>query len=109
MLNYEEYQAQSQLYGTKLREFVGPLLVEMDKQLDKRLVRTFLKTLEAVITFRHSVYGLLVERTGRVHSVGRACSGRDQAVEQSAQVKQIDRQADRRLPVEQSVGRGRTG
>jgi hypothetical protein len=64
MLNYEEYQAQSQLYGTKLREFAGPLLVEMDKYLDKRLVRTFLKTLEAVITFRHSVYGLLLSELG---------------------------------------------
>jgi len=64
MLNYEENQGQSQLYGTKLQEFVEPLLVEMDKYLDKRLVRTFLKTLEAVITFRHSVYGLLLSELG---------------------------------------------
>ncbi len=64
MLNYEEYRAQSQLYGAKLQEFVGLLLVEMDKQVDKRLVRTFLKTLEAIITFRHSAYGLLLSELG---------------------------------------------
>lgn len=64
MSNYEEYQRQSQEFGTRLREFVGPLLVELDQQLDKRLVGTFLKTLEAVIKFRHSVYGLLLSELG---------------------------------------------
>ena len=54
MLKYEEYQGQPQLYGAKLQEFIGLLLAE----LDKRLVKTCLKTLEAIITFRHSVYGL---------------------------------------------------
>src|SRR5689334_7840200 len=64
MLNYEENQRQSQLYGAKLEEFVGSLLVEMDKQVDKRLVKTFLKALEAIITFRHSAYGLLLSELG---------------------------------------------
>jgi hypothetical protein len=64
MLNYEEKRAQSQQYGTKLEEFVGSLLVEMDMYLDKRLVRTFLKALEAIITFRHSAYGLLLSELG---------------------------------------------
>lgn len=64
MSDYEQYQRQSQEFGAKLREFVGPLLVKLDEQLDRRLVRTFLKALEAVITFRHSVYGLLLSELG---------------------------------------------
>lgn len=59
MLNYEEHPAQSQPYGAKLLELVEPLLVRMNEYLNKRRVRTFLKTLEAVIAFRHSAYGLL--------------------------------------------------
>jgi len=64
MLNYEEYQEQSQLYGAKLQAFVEPLLVRLDGYLDKRLVRTFVKTLGAIISFRHSVYGLLLSELG---------------------------------------------
>ena len=64
MLNYEKNQAQSQLYGMKLQMFVEPLLVRMDECLDKRLVRTFLRALEAIITFRHSAYGLLLSELG---------------------------------------------
>jgi hypothetical protein len=64
MLNYEEQKGQSQEFGARLGEFVGPLLKEMDQQVDKRLVRTFLKTLEAIIRFRHSAYGLLLSELG---------------------------------------------
>lgn len=64
MSDYGQSARQSQEYGARLREFVGPLLIELDKQLDKRLVGTFLKTLEAVVTFRHSVYGLLLSELG---------------------------------------------
>ena len=64
MLNYEEYQSQLQEFGTELGEFVGPLLTKLDQQVDKRLVRTFLKTLAAIIRFRHSVYGLLLSELG---------------------------------------------
>jgi hypothetical protein len=64
MSDYEQYQGQSQAFGARLRGFVEPLLIELDERLDKRLVRTFLKTLEAVITFRHSVYGLLLSELG---------------------------------------------
>ena len=64
MTNYEQYQRQSQEYGARLKEFVEPLLIKLDDYLDKRLVRTFLKTLEAIITFRHTVYGLLLSELG---------------------------------------------
>jgi hypothetical protein len=48
----------------RLKEYVEPLLIKLDDCLDKRLVRTFLKTLEAIITFRHTVYGLLLSELG---------------------------------------------
>jgi hypothetical protein len=48
----------------KLEAFVNELLVELDEQLDKRLVRTFLLTLQAIIKFRYSQYGLLLSELG---------------------------------------------
>jgi CRISPR/Cas system CSM-associated protein Csm2 small subunit len=38
----------------RLRDFTAPLVAELDEQMDKRLVRTFVKTLQAIVTFRHS-------------------------------------------------------
>ena len=64
MSDYGQSQEQSQQFGARLREFVEPLLVELDRHLDRRLVGTFLKTLEAIVTFRHSVYGLLLSELG---------------------------------------------
>lgn len=37
-----ENQDKSQALATKLENFVGPLLCELDSRIDKRLVRTFL-------------------------------------------------------------------
>jgi hypothetical protein len=37
----------------KLEQFVTSLLVDLDDCLDKRLVRTFLLALQAIIAFRH--------------------------------------------------------
>jgi Transposase DDE domain len=64
MNEYEEDQEYSQAVEEKLEEFVGPLLRELDEQIDKRLVRTFLQTLIAIVTFRHSLYGLLLSELG---------------------------------------------
>lgn len=58
-----KYQKSQQLQR-KLETFVTPLLVALDRQLDKRLVRTFLLTLQAIINFRHSSYGLLLSELG---------------------------------------------
>ena len=54
----------AQLLHDKLEHFVNALLIELDKRLDKRLVRTFLRTLQAIIAFRHSQYGLLLSELG---------------------------------------------
>jgi hypothetical protein len=48
----------------QLRNFVAPLVAELDEQLDKRLVRTFVKTLQAMVMFRHSSQGLLLSELG---------------------------------------------
>jgi len=48
----------------QLETFVQGLLVELDRQLDKRLVRTFLLALQAILMFRHSSQGLLLSELG---------------------------------------------
>ncbi len=48
----------------QLETFVHELLVELDRYLDKRLVRTFLLALQAIIKFRHSSQGLLLSELG---------------------------------------------
>ena len=60
------YQAAdvAQGVGMELALFLYPLLVELDRRLDKRLVRTFLLTIEAIITFRDRVHGLLLSELG---------------------------------------------
>jgi hypothetical protein len=50
--------------GECLEGFVKPLLIELDKWLDKRLVRTFLTTLQAILQFRHRSHGLLLSELG---------------------------------------------
>jgi hypothetical protein len=50
--------------GGQLAHFLFPLLVQLDVQLDKRLVRTFLQTIEVIITFRDRAHGLLLSELG---------------------------------------------
>lgn len=60
------YQAAdvAQGVGLALATFLYPLLLELDRRLDKRLVRTFLLTVETIITFRDRVHGLLLSELG---------------------------------------------
>jgi len=50
--------------GAQLAHFLLPLLVQLDGLLDKRLVRTFLQTIEVIITFRDRAHGLLLSELG---------------------------------------------
>lgn len=59
-----ENEVKSQELATRLEKFVRPLLSRLDAQIDKRLVRTFLLTLQAILTFRHSSNGLLLSELG---------------------------------------------
>src|SRR5258708_2724762 len=56
-------QASNQLVE-QLKGFIAPLVSELDVQLDKRLVRTFEKTLQAIVMFRHGHQGLLLSELG---------------------------------------------
>jgi len=44
--------------------FVAPLLRTLDQAIDRRLVRTFLCTLEAIVQLRHRTHGLLLSELG---------------------------------------------
>ena len=46
--------------SAQLASFLFPLLVELDRRLDKRLVRTFLQTVAVILTFRDRANGLLL-------------------------------------------------
>src|SRR5260370_20576035 len=61
----------------ELAVFLFPLLVRLDQLLDKRLVRTFLQTIQVIITFRDRVGGLLLsELGGYLRSREKAPAGR---------------------------------
>lgn len=54
----------AQRIGKRIEEFVKPLLLELDRCLDKRLVRTFLVVLQVIVQFRHRNQGLLLSELG---------------------------------------------
>ena len=48
----------------QLKQFLAPLLVQLDSVMDKRLVRTFFALVQTIITHRHSTNGLLLSELG---------------------------------------------
>lgn len=64
MSNSSSHQEQAQVLGNQLLEFLGSFLKDLDAKLDKRLVKTFILTLQAILSFRHSRYGLLLSELG---------------------------------------------
>jgi hypothetical protein len=48
----------------QLAHFLFPLLVELDRRVDKRLVRTFVQLVAVILTFRDRVNGLLLSELG---------------------------------------------
>lgn len=60
----QESERVSGVVEERLYVFLMPLLVALDEQLDKRLVRTFVKTVEAILLFRHGNCGLLLSELG---------------------------------------------
>jgi hypothetical protein len=50
--------------GIQLATFLFPLLVTLDGVLDKRLVRTFLLSIQLILTFRDRVHGLFLSEMG---------------------------------------------
>jgi hypothetical protein len=54
----------AQHLASQLEAFLQPLLLWLDTTLDKRLVRTFLHTVQAILQFRHRAHGLLLSELG---------------------------------------------
>ena len=50
--------------GIQLASFLFPLLVALDGFLDKRRVRTFLGSIQSILTFRDRIHGLLLTELG---------------------------------------------
>ena len=48
----------------QLAAFLAPLLAQLDTRVDARLVRTFQRTIDVLIAFRHRNYGLLLSELG---------------------------------------------
>ena len=59
-----EPQAIAEGLGLSLLSFLGPLLLELDQRLDKRLIRTFVQAIEAILTFRDRINGLVLSELG---------------------------------------------
>lgn len=58
--------ATAQLLGEQVAAFVASLVRQLDAVLDKRLVRTFVRILVAIVTLRQSNRGLLLSELGGV-------------------------------------------
>ena len=59
-----EPQAIAEGLGLTLLSFLGPLLLELDQRLNKRLIRTFVQAIEAILTFRDRINGLVLSELG---------------------------------------------
>src|SRR5436309_11040192 len=59
----EEEQASQEL-ARLLETYLSPLLLILDRLLDKRLVRTFVQCCVAILRFRNSKQGLLLSELG---------------------------------------------
>ena len=68
--------------GMQLASFLFPLLVQLDAVRDKRLVRTFLQTIQVIITYRDRVGGLLLSELGGYRLEPRQGTSGNQALEQ---------------------------
>ena len=64
MLRHGVGREQGQEVADLLQSFIGPLEQWLDRQIDRRLVRTFFLALVAIVRLRHSRSGLLLSKLG---------------------------------------------
>lgn len=57
-------QAVSAELAARLTQFLAPLATQLNSQMDKRLVRTFVQLVCVIVQFRHSQFGLLLSELG---------------------------------------------
>ncbi len=60
----QEGKLQSAVLAERLAVFLAPLVSSLDAQLDKRLVQTFVRLVQVIISFRHATHGLLLSELG---------------------------------------------
>ena len=72
----EQGQGIANLLQSFMQSFTGPLEQWLDRQIDRRLVRTFFLTLAAIVRLRHPRPGLLLSELGaHILSPGQAPAG----------------------------------
>ena len=88
------YAAEQMAQGLaeELALFLFPLLVTLDQLLDKRLVRTFLQTIQVILAYRDRVGGLLLSELGGYRLEPRQGTGRNQTLKQPVAFLQMDGQ-----------------
>ena len=64
MLRHRVGREQGQEVADLLQSFIGPLEQWLDRQIDRRLVRTFFLALVAIVRLRNSRSGLLLSELG---------------------------------------------
>ena len=64
MVQHGVGRRQGQEVANLLQSFIGPLEQWLDRQVDRRLVRTFFLALIAIVRLRHSRSGLLLSELG---------------------------------------------
>ena len=64
MMHQDGGRQQAQKAADLLQIFLGPFEQWLNAQIDRRLVRTFFLTLQAIVRFRHSRSGLLLSELG---------------------------------------------
>ena len=76
----------------QLAVFLFPLGVRLDRLLDKRLVRTFLQTIQVILAYRDRIGGLLLSELGGYRLEPGQGPSRNQAVEHPVAFAQMDGQ-----------------
>jgi hypothetical protein len=65
---YDAAEHESMQVAEEVRQdlvaFLRPLLIELDAQIDRRLVDTFARTIDAILCFRNRPHGLLLSELG---------------------------------------------
>jgi hypothetical protein len=87
-------QEMAQGLGWGLLTFLAPLLYELNTRMDKRLIRTLVQSVEAILTFRDRINGLLLsELGGYLDHMGSAAAG-TKRLSRLLHSARVDRPAD---------------
>ena len=89
MLRHWVGRRQGQEVANLMHSCFGPLEQWLDRQIDRRLVRTFSLALVAIVRLRHSRSGLLLDELGRPCPLSGSAPGGDQAAQQSDALLQV--------------------